>query len=351
MIEYDTGKNQDFDPIRIREGRPSLPTSSAGIGFIGAGSYAMSHLLPNLPRDCGIELTGVMTASGTSSRSVAQKFGFSFVAGSADDIINDDKTGAVFIATRHDSHAAYVQKALTAGKNVFVEKPLCLAKDELRDILGAWEVHKPLLMVGFNRRFSPFAQKIKTTLGTGPMSMLYRINAGSIPENSWIQDADIGGGRIIGEACHFVDFLTFINGSVPTRVYARALRDPSNLQDTVSISLEFENGSIGTICYFANGPKSLAKEYVEIFKGGVAARLLDFKELEILGCRKPIRKKLMSQDKGQKKMVESFLAKVENGGECPISIQEILATSVTTFGILDSLRSGTAIDLAKVLAE
>jgi len=348
IIEYDTGKRQESEPIRVQKGKPKLSTSNVGIGFIGAGSYAMSHLLPNLPRDHDIELTGVMTSSGTSSRSVAEKFGFAFATGSAEDIVNDDRTGTVFIATRHDSHAAYVQKALTAGKNVFVEKPLCLTEDELRDVLSAWEHHKPLLIVGFNRRFSPLAQKIKATLGAGPMSMLYRVNAGSIPENSWIQDTDMGGGRIIGEACHFIDFMTFINGSVPTRVYARALRDPSNFQDTVNISLEFENGSIGTICYFANGPKSLAKEYVEIFKGGVAARLLDFKEIEILGCPKPIRKKQMSQNKGQKHMVESFLAAIRDGDECPIPLRESLASTITTFGALDSLRSGQAIDLASL---
>ena len=192
------------------------------------------------------------------------------------------------------------------------------------------------------------AQKITATLGAGPMSMLYRVNAGSIPENSWIQDTDMGGGRIIGEACHFIDFMTFINGSVPTRVYARALRDPSNFQDTVNISLEFENGSIGTICYFANGPKSLAKEYVEIFKDGVAARLLDFKEIEILGCPKPIRKKQMSQDKGQRHMIESFLAAIRDGDECPIPLRESLASTITTFGALDSLRLGQAIDLASL---
>lgn len=346
IIEYDAGKGQPRKQITLESADREARSDSIGIGFIGAGSYAMSHLLPNLPRDGSVSLTGVMTSSGTSSRSVAEKFKFNYAAASHQEIINDDSTGTVFIATRHDSHAGYVQEVLRAGKNTFVEKPLCLTADELEDVVDAWDRYKPLLMVGFNRRFSPLARQIKTTLGDGPMSMLYRVNAGSIPKDSWIQDADIGGGRIIGEVCHFIDFMTFMNESMPTTVFAHALQNPSNLQDTVSISLEFENGSIGTICYFANGPKSLPKEYVEIYKGGIAARLMDFKEMEILGGTKPVRKKLFSQDKGQKAMLEAFLVAVKNGDASPIPLRESLASTITTFGILDSLQSGRAINLA-----
>ena len=228
---------------------------------------------------------------------------------------------------------------------MFVEKPLCLTHDELEEVVSAWQQYQPFLMVGFNRRFSPLTRQIKDTLGDGPMSMLYRINAGSIPKDSWIQDIDMGGGRIIGEVCHFIDFMIFMNGSLPTRVYACALQDPSNLQDTVSISLSFENGSTGSICYFANGPKSLPKEYVEVYKGGIAARLMDFKEIEILGGRKTARKKLMSQDKGQKAMIAAFLTAIKSEGASAIPLQESLASTISTFGILESLRKGQAIDL------
>ena len=201
-------------------------------------------------------------------------------------------------------------------------------------------------MVGFNRRFSPLATQIKETVGDGPMSMLYRINAGAVPKESWAQDSHFGGGRIVGEACHFIDFLIFMNGSLPKRVFACAMQDPTNLHDTVSINLDFENGSVGSICYFANGPKSLAKEYVEIYKGGSVARLMDFKELEILGEKKPLRKKLMSQDKGQRRMVGAFLDAMKRGGETPVPLQESLATTIATFAALDSLRTSQAIDLA-----
>jgi polar amino acid transport system substrate-binding protein len=171
------------------------------------------------------------------------------------------------------------------------------------------------------------------------MSMIYRINAGEIPAESWIQDAEIGGGRIVGEVCHFIDFMIYMNGSRPKSVYACALPDPGNLQDTVNISLSFDNGSIGTISYFANGPKSLPKEYFEIYKGGLAARLMDFREVEILGAGKPVRKKLVSQDKGQKTMVSCVLTAIRNGGEYPIPLSDLLACTAATFGVLESLQA------------
>ena len=165
-----------------------------------------------------------------------------------------------------------------------------------------------------------------------------KINAGSIPPESWIQNPEVGGGRIIGEVCHFVDFLAFLCGSLPVRVYAAALPDPGNLQDVVNVSLEFANGSIGIISYFANGSKSLEKEYVEVYQAGTTGILRNFKELEIYGGGKPERKKLINQDKGQKMMVESFIRAVKDGGQVPIAVEEILAVSRTTFNVLESLR-------------
>jgi polar amino acid transport system substrate-binding protein len=219
IIEYDASKSHHRERVSLQTPDRKSQSGATGIGFIGAGSYAMSYLLPNLPRDGSVTLTGVMTSSGTSSRSVAEKFGFAFSAASPQDVINDDATGTVFIVTRHDSHAGYVQEALRAGKNVFVEKPLCLTADELERVVGAWQQRQPLLMVGFNRRFSPLSRQIKATLGDGPMSMLYRVNAGSIPKDSWIQDIDMGGGRIIGEACHFIDTMQAVTdeSKIPLR--------------------------------------------------------------------------------------------------------------------------------------
>ncbi len=189
-----------------------------------------------------------MTATSTSSRSVADRFGFEYCAGDAAEIFENDAVNTVFIATRHDSHAEYVIEALKRGKNVFVEKPLCLNEDELAEIEELYNKNSALLMVGYNRRFAELAKILKGRMGQGPMSMLYRVNAGKVPADSWIQDLEIGGGRIIGEVCHFVDFLTFINGSLPVSVYATAMKEPNNLNDVVTISLSYANGSIGNIC-------------------------------------------------------------------------------------------------------
>ena len=345
IIEYDVEASHGRKRVLVRDLPEKGLTTSKGIGFIGAGSYAMSYLLPNLPLSDGAMLTGVFTSSSTSSRSVAEKFGFAYTAASAQDVIEDIETATVFIATRHDSHARYAQQTLKAGKNVFVEKPLSLNFDELNKVVEAWKEHQPHLMVGFNRRFSPLVARVKEELGSGPMSMLYRVNAGPIPSDTWIQDIETGGGRIIGEACHFIDLMIFINGSLPKKVYASALPDPSDLQDTVTINLTFENGSIGSICYFSNGPKSLAKEYIEVYRDGIVARVTDFKSLEILGGSKPTRKNLINQDKGQKEMVKTFLAAVQKGSESPIPLSELLASTVATFEVLNSLRSGNAVSI------
>ncbi len=346
IIEYDVNKEVDRGSVYVEaKGSANVAPGMPGIGFIGAGSYAMSHLLPNLPSDGSISMTGVMTSSGTSSRSVAEKFGFSYCASSADDIFNDAATSTVFIATRHDTHAEYVNRVISAGKNVFVEKPLCLNQDELDGIVSAWSIHKPILMVGFNRRFSQLAQQIKTAVGDGCMAMIYRINAGEIPSNAWIQDDELGGGRVIGEVCHFIDFMIYMNGSLPTQVYAVALKDMENLGDTLNINLTFSNGSIGTICYFANGSKSLAKEYIEVYKGGLTAILRDFKELEIHGAKKPVRKKLLNQNKGQAVMVEKFMQAVKDGVGCPIPLSETYASTLVTFKVLESLRQGQAVPM------
>ena len=200
-------------------------------------------------------------------------------------------------------------------------------------------------MVGFNRRFSPLAELLKEKIGHGPMSMIYRINAGQIPSDSWIQDMEIGGGRIVGEVCHFIDFLTYVNGSLPDNVYASAIPDPAGMEDTINVNLNFKNGSIGTISYFANGPKSLFKEYIEVYRAGATAILKDFKELEIYGSGKTFKKSLISQDKGQKKMIRSFIDSIKNGKPSPIPFEEIYAITLTTFKIIESIRTKQAVKI------
>lgn len=360
LIQYNTEKKIESRCVTIR---PAEAACKVGIAFIGAGNYAQSHLLPNLHKSKDVSLIGVMTSSGTSSRSVAERFGFGFCTSDVKDIIgngkkegldsrlNDKGINTVFIATRHDSHADYVLKALAAGKHVFVEKPLCIKEGQLREIKNAYsslansDSSTPLLMVGFNRRFSPLTEMLKEKMNNDAMSMICRVNAGRIPPDSWIQDMKTGGGRIIGEVCHFVDLLAFINGSLPISVYAQALPDPHHLNDTLTISMTYSNGSIGTISYFSNGPKGLPKEYMEIYCAGTTAIMRDFKEVEIYGVERPIRKRLWSQDKGQKKMVQSFTEAILCGQASPIAFEEIYTTTLTTFKILESLRTGQRVKI------
>lgn len=326
----------------------ALRRGDVGLAFVGAGSYAMSHLLPNIPKEAWIQRKSVMTASGLSSRTVAERFGFERCTSDESQIFDNDSVNVVFVATRHDTHADYVKKALMNAKSVFVEKPLCITDEDLSaitDLMADPECPGRTLMVGFNRRFSPLVTFIREQLGTGPMSMIYRVNAGVLPADSWIQDRERGGGRIIGEVCHFVDLLTFLNGSLPEKVQAFGLPDPAGHQDTVSINISFANGSIGVISYFANGSKNLAKEYVEIYRAGTTAVLRDFKEVEVFNSGKSTKKKLVFQDKGQAAMVRAFLDAVKSGSGAPISFDEISAVTRTTFRAVESLNSGTVLSI------
>jgi predicted dehydrogenase len=343
LIEYDPSKKIEKKPVVLKS--PKQKTAKVGIGFIGAGSYAQSHLIPNIPREKDIDLIGVKTATGAGSRSVAERYGFGFCTGDENDILENDGINTVFIATRHNTHAGFVLQALKAKKHVFVEKPICLTPAELDLIKDAYSPDLSL-MVGYNRRFSPLTRIIKEAIKTGPISMTYRINAGDIPSDSWIQDSEIGGGRILGEVCHFVDYLTYINGSLPISVYAAAMTQPSNLNDVLTVSLAYQNGSIGSISYFANGSKSLPKENIKIYSHGHTMVLNDFKEVTSYGSGKPKTKKMMIQDKGQKNGVRLFLEAVKDGKECPIPVQEIFSSAEVCFGILESLRTKQVIAIA-----
>lgn len=349
LIKYDVEKPLDRRRVEVQSAKPA---GKVGIAFVGAGSYAQGNLLPNLPKDDrDVICRGVITSSGTTSKRVAERFGFEYCTSDEQDILGSPEVNTVFIATRHDTHGEYVLTALKAGKNVFVEKPLCLTESELAEIEKVYSSileprsSRPILAVGFNRRFAPLAILLKEKIGSGPLSMIYRVNAGAIPADTWIQDKEIGGGRIIGEVCHFIDFLTFLNGSLPVSVSAVALPDPHNLQDTVNISLSFENGSIGSVSYFANGAKSLDKEYIEVYRSGMTAVLHDFRRLEIHGKGSTFKKKLFSQDKGQKEMVRTFLNAVKHGGQPPIPFEDILAVTQSTFAALESLRMRSTVKI------
>jgi polar amino acid transport system substrate-binding protein len=349
LLQYDVERPVIATPLSVKSAAQTTVTGPGRVvlGFIGAGSYAQSHLLPNISVGQDVVLKGVMTSTPTGSRSVADRYGFQFCTCTAADIVADGQINTVFIASRHDSHAGYVLQALRAGKNVFVEKPLCLCEDELDAISEAWQAAQGAaqMMVGFNRRFAPLAQQLKKEFGSGPLAMTYRVNAGAIPACSWIQDPQVGGGRIIGEVCHFIDFLVFLNGSLPVTVNASAMQAAADLLDTVTISLTFANGSIGTIAYFANGDKGLPKERVEVFGNGAVGILDDFRTLTIHSAGKKKEKKLLVQDKGQKEGVIQFIESIRIGSTTLIPFAEIHATTLATFRVLESIRFGQSFRL------
>lgn len=317
---------------------PGAPLGKVNVAFIGAGSYAQGNLLPNLPSEDKVGRVTVMTNSGTTSKRVAQKFKFANCTANEADIFGNPDINTVFITTRHDSHAHYVKQALQGGKHVYVEKPLSLTLDELVEIEELTAQSGKEVMIGFNRRFSPFAKMLKKHLGNGKMSMLYRVNAGYIPGDNWIQDPEVGGGRIVGEVCHFIDLMTYMCGSLPVKVMASAMPDSAGLCDTVNITVEFQNGSTGVVAYYANGPKSLPKEYFEAYSAGSAGIIHDFRRAEVFG-RKSESMKKANQDKGQPEMMRRFFESLEQGS-MPISMPEIFAVSKATFAAIESIKEG-----------
>lgn len=339
ILKYDTTKDHRKEKLQISPQTEIKGTIN--LAFIGAGSYAQGSLLPNIPDDFSIVRKGVMSNTGTTSKRVAERYKFEFCTSNENDILQNQDINTIFIATRHDSHAQYVIKGLENGKNIYVEKPLCLTIEELQEIKQLCEAKNKAVMIGFNRRFSPHAEMIKKKLGNGKMSMIYRINAGSIPAESWIQDMEIGGGRIIGEVCHFIDLMTYLCGSLPVKVMASALPDNQGLNDTVNIIVEFENGSTGVIAYYSNGSKSLKKEYVEVYSSGATATINDFKTGTFYGKGSPDTLKLSAQDKGQKTMVKRFIDSLKQG-ESPIPMDQIFAVTTATFAIIKSIQEGGA---------
>jgi predicted dehydrogenase/threonine dehydrogenase-like Zn-dependent dehydrogenase len=337
VLKYDTAKEQIHEKYVLKS---TNKIGKINLSFIGAGNYAQGSLLPNLPVQNDIVRKGVMTNSGASSKRIAERFGFEFCTSTVSDIIEAEDINTIFVTTRHNLHALSVLECLKHDKNVYVEKPLCLNSMELTTINKAYKLSKSDIMVGFNRRFSPIAQKVRKQFGHGKMSMLYRINAGFIPRDSWIQDLDIGGGRIIGEVCHFIDMMTFICGSLPVKVMASALEDSQNMKDTVNINLEFTNGSTGVIAYYTNGAsKNLTKEYFEVYSSGQTAIINDYKKLIIFGNKKPKVFNLRRQDKGQKNMLLNYFQSLREGKPC-ISFPEIYAVTAATFAAQRSIQEG-----------
>ena len=318
------------------------------LGFIGAGSFAQGHLLPHLTK-LDIDRVIAVTATPANAKSAAEKFGFSHAGTDGMEAATSEETNGLFIATQHDTHGPYVAAGLAAGKQVFVEKPLAINEEELKAIELLGSEGKDRLMVGFNRRFSaPFVaigEQMKSV--SEPLVVLYRVNAGHIPTSHWVQRPEQGG-RIIGEACHFVDTISSLTGSSPTRVYASAIgsqnREVRNA-DSVAITIDYADGSVGTVHYLANGAKGLAKEYCEVFGGGKSAIMTDFREVAFYSGGKRTAKKY-DGSKGHREEVIATIEAMRSGGPMPIAFTSLVETTRVTFAALESLATGKPVDLS-----
>jgi predicted dehydrogenase len=333
-------------PLETKAGGPQ---PGVRFGVIGAGQFAKGVLLPAFKAAGKARFRAFCTSSGLTSRNVAERYGAEYCTGEPSEILGDADVDALILATRHDQHAALTTEALGQGKAVFVEKPLTIdepALAEMVETLGGLEA--PRLMVGYNRRFSPLAVRCKEFFSgrKEPLFVSYRVNAGQLPPDSWHNDPVQGGGRIIGEVCHFVDMIQFLTDAEPARVHAEwvgstggASPDPG-----VTIMLRMTDGSVGTIHYMTNGDPSVSKEYMEAFAGERTAILDNYRSLAMhAGNRRKV-KRLMNQAKGHAEEAQAFVAALVDGTPMPISLQSQIATTQTTFLIHQSLESGLPVD-------
>jgi predicted dehydrogenase len=322
------------------------------LGVLGAGNFATAVLFPALRKIDRVRLVGVASAGGLSAQSALQRFGFLYATSDERRVLADPDINTVGIMTRHEHHARQVVAALEAGKHVFCEKPLAITAEGLDAIetsLLAKGAGAELLMVGFNRRFAPLARRLHEFVAGRPEPLVahYRINAGYLPLDHWLHDPKQGGGRIIGEGCHFVDFLTFLVGAPPETVAAAALPDRGRYrQDNVVLTLRFPDGSVGTVSYLANGDKAFPKERVEVFTGGRVAVLDDFRALETVqaGRRRTVRSRL-SQDKGHRAAWEAFAAAILVSSPPPIPYEHLFGVTRATFAAVTALRTGAVVEV------
>jgi predicted dehydrogenase/threonine dehydrogenase-like Zn-dependent dehydrogenase len=359
LLEYGKEHAEVFEQLP-RSVKVSTKKAESGpmvsrVGFIGAGSFAQGFLLPHIERSQTTSLVSVCNSNGLNATNVARTFGFENATSDPSEVFKNDSINTVFIATRHNLHASLTAEALKSGKHVFVEKPLALNAAELGEIQNAYSTaalagKEPTLLVGFNRRFAPHVRHIKRFFenAVGPYVMQYRVSAGYVPKTHWTRDPAEGGGRIIGEVCHFIDLMQFLTSSEPVRVFAESLSAASSGpadDDSVLITVKFKDGSVGTITYLANGDVSLPKERLEISSTGRTAVIDNFQFLSLYQNGKKREFKLSSIDKGHRAEVHEFLTAIGEGKSSPIPLSSLVATTRATFKIMESLQLGVPVSL------
>lgn len=371
ILEYDALRNREKQTARAPMScGPLNKSSKVRIGMIGAGNFARTMLLPYL-KDASVDLIGVATTSGISARDAARKFGFAFCTTDYRHIIDHPEINTIMICTRHHLHAKMVLEGIKTGKHVYTEKPLCLAESDLSDIAAAFTgeagdgefdrqekgVGNPaLLMVGFNRRYAPLMREMKAFFSSRrePMILYYRINAGFKEKSDWYQDPAIGGSRLIGEVCHFVDALQFLTDAFPVSVFAQTILTDNQAvtpEDNVQIQMRFGDGSIGCISYLANGDSAFPKEYVEIFCESKVAVLDNFSKLTTMNRGKRKSKRMISIDKGHKNEMREMVNAITNGTHQPISFESICLTTRTCFKIKESVQKNELVHICKKMPD
>jgi predicted dehydrogenase len=350
LFTYDVEKPLARGPVPASAAPASAPaTGELRIGVIGAGKFAQTYLLPHLRRR-GVRLHALATATSASAAHLRRKFGFSEAGCDAEALVADPRTNCLVIATRHDLHAHLAAAGLEASKWVFVEKPLALNEEELREVMSAARDHSGRLLVGFNRRFSPLGRRVKEFFAgrQGPLVMTYRVNAAALPADHWVYDPVEGGGRIRSELCHFIDLLQYLAGAPPIRVYAESIRpasDPRRTDENVQVTLHFSDGSTGTITYTTVGDPRVARERIEIFGEQAAAEINNFRTAHLHRRHRTRRFWLLQQDMGYRDEMSAFLEAAATGRPLPMSLKEIGAASLATLRVLDSLARRVPVEI------
>jgi len=327
---------------------PRAKGNKCVLGVVGAGSFARTKLLPALRGSSDVVLHTLATQRGISAEDSKKKFGFAHCTTDVNDIFANPEINAVLITTPHSGHAALTARALAAGKSVMVEKPLALTREELNEVIAARSASAAFFQVGFNRRFAPMVLKMRGHLANiaGPKTLLLRVNAGQLPPESWQKDANEGGGRILGEVCHFVDLARFLIGSPISSVHADAATPSRAVAEDLTVTLRHADGSLTTIFYTALGDTAYSKERFECFAGGTVAALDNFRSLEIAtGGRIKRTTAKLEQDKGHKAELQAFVHAVSSGTDAPILEGELIESSLATIAVLESLREGAAVSI------
>jgi predicted dehydrogenase/threonine dehydrogenase-like Zn-dependent dehydrogenase len=338
ILKYSGKVNMQSSKVAI--GNRNFSGQKGVLGLIGAGNFTGATVLPAMKK-INANIKYITSASGLSSTTLAKKFGINYASTNYQDVLQDNEVDAVLITTRHNQHAQQVIEALQANKHVFVEKPLALTLDELEEIKKVYKQSNKTLTVGFNRRFSPFIQDAKKQLGNSntPINVIATMNAGFIPANSWVHDLKVGGGRIIGEACHLIDLITYLTGSLVESVVMNAMgANPEENTDNANIILRYKNGSTGVINYFSNGHKSYSKERIEIYSQNRTIVIDNFRKSEYFGFKSSGLSK--GQDKGHEEQFRKFVEQLKQGGSVIIPFDEIMNTSKAAIGAVISMKTG-----------